>query len=106
MTFTPNKYFKNVMYNNTGNFERDFLAFSARIYRNIETAKIKTKTKKYYKGILRNRAGFIEMINFLHSERLITYEEVNPFVNYDDVGNYHIRNFNHIENLLKNLYKL
>ena len=105
-TYTPKKYFKNVMYNNTGNFERDFLAFSACIYRNIEASTAKTKTKKLYKGFLRNRAGFIEMINFLHSERLITYDEVNPFVNYDDVGNYHIRNFNHIEILLKNLYKL
>ena len=105
-TYTPKKYFKYVPYNNTGDFEKDFLTFSSCIYRNIEASTAKTKTKKLYKGFLRNRAGFIEMINFLHSEGLITYEEVNPFVNYDDVGNYQIHNFNHIEILLKNLYKL
>ena len=98
-TYTPKKYFKNVMYNNTGNFERDFLAFSQCIYRNIETAKIKTKTKKYYKGILRNSLGLDEMINFLFNDRLITVQQYTDFnSNYDN----QIR----LMDSLKNVYRL
>jgi hypothetical protein len=101
MTFTyaPKKYFKNVMYNNTGDFNRDFLAFSQCIYRNIETAKIKTKTKKYYKGILRNSLGLDEMINFLFNDRLITVQQYTDFnSNYDN----QIR----LMDSLKNVYRL
>ena len=101
MTFTyaPKKYFKNVMYNNTGDINRDFLAFSQCIYRNIETAKIKTKTKKYYKGILRNSLGLDEMINFLFNDRLITVQQYTDFnSNYDNK----IR----LMDSLKNVYRL
>ena len=101
MTFTyaPKKYFKNVMYNNTGDFHRDFLAFSARIYQNIETAKIKTKTKKYYKGILRNSLGLGEIVDFLFNDRLITVQQYRDFrADYD--------NSIRLMNALKDVYRL
>ena len=78
-TYTPKKYFKYVTYNNTGNFERDFIAFSQQVYRNIETSKLKPKTKKQYKGILRNGIGLDEMTSYIFNERFITHEQYREF---------------------------
>ena len=78
-TYTPQKYFKYVTYNNTGNFERDFIAFSQQVYRNIETSKLKPKTKKQYKGILRNGIGLDVMTSYVFNERFITHEQYREF---------------------------
>jgi len=99
MTFTPKKYFKYVMYNNTGNFEGDFIAFSQQVYRNLQNANLKDTTRKHYIKLTRSKYGFNELVNYLHNEKLITYREVKDYM-YD--GN----NKEKMYDLLKNLYQL